>query len=71
MGVLNVQLSEAKKKAEEEAEAASASEEQKKKLTKDVEALMRQIEELQQINDKLEKSKFIIILIMFIHIIIS
>lgn len=66
MAVLNVQLSEAKKKAEEEAEAASASEEQKKKLTKDVEALMRQIEELQQINDKLEKSKLIIVFLLMI-----
>lgn len=47
----------AKKKAEDEAEAAAGLEEQRKRLSKDIEALMRQIEELQQANDKLDKSK--------------
>lgn len=54
----NTQLVEAKKKAEEEAELATASEEQRKRLAKDIEALMRQIEELQQTNDKLDKSEY-------------
>lgn len=52
------QVAEAKKKAEEEAEAALLLEEQRKKLTKDVEALHRQIDELQQANDKLDKSTY-------------
>lgn len=56
MGALTQQVVEAKKKAEEEAEAAAALEEQRKKLSKDVEALHRQIDELQQANDKLDKS---------------
>lgn len=47
----------AKKKAEEEAEAAALLEEQRKKLSKDIEALHRQIDELQQANDKLDKSE--------------
>lgn len=50
------QVADAKKKAEEEAENAAALEEQRKKLSKDVEALHRQIDELQQANDKLDKS---------------
>lgn len=57
MVALTQQVADAKKKAEEEAEAAAALEEQRKKLSKDVEALHRQIDELQQANDKLDKSE--------------
>lgn len=54
---LALQVADAKKKAEEEAENALALEEHRKKLSKDVEALHRQIDELQQANDKLDKSE--------------
>lgn len=54
---LTIQVADAKKKAEEEAEAAAILEEQRKKLSKDIEALHRQIDELQQANDKLDKSE--------------
>ncbi|XP_076652683.1 myosin heavy chain 10 isoform X3 [Halictus rubicundus] len=54
---LNVQLAEAKKKAEDEAEAAVALEEARKRCIKDMEAIQRQVEELQAANDKLDKSK--------------
>lgn len=54
---MNVQLAEAKKRAEEEAEAAAALEEARKRCMKDIEALQRQVEELQAVNDKLDKSK--------------
>lgn len=57
MSALTIQVADAKKKAEEEAEAAAILEEQRKKLSKDVEALHRQIDELQQANDKLDKSE--------------
>lgn len=57
MAALTLQVADAKKKAEEEAENAAALEEQRKKLSKDVEALHRQIHELQQANDKLDKSE--------------
>lgn len=59
MTALTQQVADAKKKAEEEAENALALEEQRKKLAKDVEALHRQIDELQQANDKLDKSKLL------------
>ncbi|XP_076298789.1 myosin heavy chain 10 isoform X2 [Lasioglossum baleicum] len=54
---LNVQLAEAKKKAEDEAEASVAVEEARKRCIKDMEAIQRQVEELQAANDKLDKSK--------------
>ncbi|KZC11647.1 Myosin heavy chain, non-muscle [Dufourea novaeangliae] len=54
---LNIQLAEAKKKAEDEAEAAVALEEARKRCIKDMEAIQRQVEELQTANDKLDKSK--------------
>lgn len=54
---VNVQLAEAKKRAEDEAEAAVAFEEARKRCLKDIEALQRQVEELQAANDKLDKSR--------------
>lgn len=54
---LGLQVTEAKKKAEEEAENVLQLEESRKKLLKDVEILQRQVEELQAVNDKLDKSK--------------
>lgn len=54
---LTQQVADAKKKAEEEAEVAAALEEQRKKLIKDMEALHRQLDELKQANDKLDKSE--------------
>lgn len=54
---LTVQLAEAKKRVEEETEAATALEEARKRCMKDIEALQRQVEELQAANDKLDKSK--------------
>lgn len=55
---LTQQVADAKKKAEEEAEVAAALEEQRKKLSKDIEALHRQLDELRQANDKLDKSEY-------------
>lgn len=57
VAALTLQAAEARKKAEEEAEAALALEEARKKIARDLETAARQIDELQQANDKLEKSE--------------
>lgn len=54
---LTIQAAELKKKADEEGELVAQLEELKKKQTKDIESLQRQVEELQAVNDKLDKSK--------------